>query len=345
MFQDLLLLYKKNTNKTPLEDFNTECFAGILNMYPDIKDDFLYNFLELPVDDYDIITQLRKDLDNESNCIIDFVLMGKENVCFIENKVESTEGFDQLNRYTRVLDKYYSDQTKFLFYCTKYSDTKNSDETLNDYGFRQFRWYEVAKFLRPYMVGNPTLDNYITFLTTHKMAQDNTFKAEHLLTMVNLLKTVEIAEFHINNSHNQFHEAFSNIGRIDKKNKNFKLDHLKQSNRFSNKRIDVLKSDRGGSSEINYMISFEELVLGTYVGIENYHEQYDLFLGINIINTAFEFVHYETWGSIIVKRSPLGTYLNDNNSDARVKDWFLESFAELKEIIGNNSQLDWNNVD
>ena len=45
MINALLNLYKNNSNKTPLEDFNTECFSGILNMYNDVKKDFITNNL------------------------------------------------------------------------------------------------------------------------------------------------------------------------------------------------------------------------------------------------------------------------------------------------------------
>ena len=142
MFDSLLQLYKTNTYKTPLEDFNTECFAGILNMYPKIKNDFIFNFLSLPKDDYKILTQLKKDLEDYQNCIIDFTLIGNNNVCFIENKVNSREGDIQLFRYKLVLDNYYPNHKKHLFYCTKFSDPKNEDNEFKDYNFQ--KWQDMA---------------------------------------------------------------------------------------------------------------------------------------------------------------------------------------------------------
>jgi len=60
MFLDLYKLYKKNgySERSPLEDFNTEVFAGILRISIPILNDFI-QLLKLPDDDYEI-----KTLDN-----------------------------------------------------------------------------------------------------------------------------------------------------------------------------------------------------------------------------------------------------------------------------------------
>jgi len=172
MVNELFNLYKNNSKKTPLEDFNTECFASILNMYPEVKEAFI-TFLRLPIDNYKVITQLKKDLKGYTNCIIDFALVGEENVCFIENKVESKEGAEQLYRYGQVLDLYYSNKNKYLFYCTKYSEPKNLDGEFKAYNFKQFKWFEVAKFLKPYTTDNILIKNYIGFLKRFNMQQGN----------------------------------------------------------------------------------------------------------------------------------------------------------------------------
>lgn len=336
MFQDLLKLYKNTSNKTPLEDFNTECFAGILNMYPKIKDDFIFNFLSLPKDDYKVITQLKKDLEDYQNCIIDFTIIGNNNVCFIENKVNSKEGDIQLFRYKLVLDNYYPNHEKYLFYCTKFSDPKNEDNEFKDYNFKQFKWFEIAKFLRNHKEKNPLVIDYLNFLNQHKMGQDNTFKINNLIVLENLNKTIEIAEFHINNAKEEFDRKF----KPAKYDRNYNWSQLKGNNRFSHFSKDVLESDNNVYSEILYSIQFETLELNTQIYLNSEHEQYSLFNIIDIENTDFNLVKYD-YGSCIYKVQKLGVFLNDEDSDKTIKEWYVNSFNELIEII-KRSDLIWN---
>ncbi|QCD61108.1 PD-(D/E)XK nuclease family protein [Tenacibaculum maritimum] len=336
MINELFNLYKNNSNKTPLEDFNTECFAGILKLYEEIKVAFT-NFLELPNDNYKVVTQLKKDLKEYTNCIIDFALIGEENVCFIENKVESKEGVEQLLRYGRVLDLYYTDKKKYLFYCTKYSEPKNLDREYEAYNFKQFKWFEIANFLKPYAAEYKLINNYIEFLKRFNMQQDNTLKINNLLALENLNKSIEIIEFHIENSKDEFNNRFypKNYDR------NFNWKQLKENNRFCHLNEFVLKSESNKYSEILYSIQFETLQLNAQIYLNSDHEQYQLFNNIDINNTDFNLVKYE-YGSCIYKTKNLADFLNDENSDKTIKEWFTKSFDELLEIIKSNNELNWN---
>lgn len=338
MINALLNLYKNSSNKTPLEDFNTECFAGILNMYNDVKKDFITNFLQLPSDDeYTIVTQYKRDLVDYQNCIIDFALIGLKNVCFIENKVESKEGNEQLLRYSLVLREYFPNQEKFLFYCTKHSEPKNLDGEYKAYNFKQFKWFEIAKFLKPYATEYKLIKNYIEFLKRFNMQQDNTVKINNLLALENLTKSIEIVEFHIENSKDEFNKRF--YPKIYDRNFNWK--QLKENNRFCHLSEFVLKSESNKHSEILYSIQFETLELNTQIYLNANHEQYQLFNNIDISNTDFNLVKYE-YGSCIYKTKNLANFLNDENADISIKSWFVKSFDEILDIIKNNIELDWN---
>ena len=101
VFNRLLSLYKKNkdSNKTPLEDFNTEILVGILQRDSKLLDSFVNNILKIDGTGFSIESQVKYTLDNDINCIIDMVVSNEENICFIENKVNSSEGERQLERY------------------------------------------------------------------------------------------------------------------------------------------------------------------------------------------------------------------------------------------------------
>lgn len=121
MFNNLYKLYKKSaTDRTPLEDYNTECFSELLQFYPSILNSFV-EFLNLPEGNYKVFTQSKYNLSNDPNCIIDMVLESESVICFIENKVNSKEGWEQLTSYGKVLDSFKKKQT-YLKYCTKHLD-------------------------------------------------------------------------------------------------------------------------------------------------------------------------------------------------------------------------------
>lgn len=334
MFLDLIKLYKKNNNKTPLEDFNTECFVNILRLYEEIKLDFIHNFLGLPSDDtYRIETQLKRGLPKDSDCIIDMVFQGDKNICFIENKVESKEGHNQLERYGKVLDRHFSEYEKHLFYCTKYSDPKNQKGEYKKYKFKQFKWYEVAKVLKKYKDENPLVKEYLKFLNQYKMAQDNTFKTENFLVMENMKKTLEIIEFHIEQPKEKFIELFGENRKDLKKGKWGQL----KNNRLCYWYENIFKSG-GGWSEIIYSIELSTLRLSTGIYVELKHEQYNKFLEADKSGLERE-IHEK--GTSFYLTEDLEKYLNDEESDKKIKKWFEDSFKKLKEFVDKNPQLDW----
>jgi hypothetical protein len=338
MFNSLHKLYKRHNDsgKTPLEDFNTECFANILVLYPDIRADFINNFLGLPNDEYKIITQLRKNLPDDDNCIIDLVFEGRQHVCLVENKVESEEGYNQLIRYGKVLDLHYANQNKYLFYCTKYSDPKNHNNEYEQYNFRQFKWYEIAKFLKKYRTENPLINDYINFLNENGMAQDNTFKPENFIAMESMAKTLEIVNFHIDNAAQEFDKLF---GKSELKDSQ-KWEQVSFQNRLSRFVNGVLESQPYKTSEILYSIEFNTLSLSVHIHVNEAHEQLSAFEMIDLSNTQFKLEKFGH-GSTIFKLESLGKFLNDENSDKYIKDWFGQSFNELRDLIKANPQLNW----
>ena len=339
MFLDLIRLYnkQKDSGRVPLEDFNTECFANILNLYPDIKEDFVTNFFTLPDDNYKVNTQLSKNLADTQSCIIDLVIIGKENACLIECKVESSEGWEQLSRYSQVLDTYYNDREKFLFYLTKYSDVKNLNGQYNDYNYREFRWYQVAKFLKKFSTTNPLVNEYLKFLKSYSMAQDNTLKSVNLIAMENMKKTLEISEFHIENAKQNFQRLFGSA----KTNANFNWGQIRYHNRICHFKGNVLTSPTGKHSEILYAIHLVKLQLSVHIYVRIEHEQIDTFNKIIFDANIYTLSQYEH-GSTISINEDLGNFLNDENADRNVNDWFLKSFDLMKNLMIQNPQLDWN---
>jgi hypothetical protein len=329
MIQDLYNLYRKNgySDRVPLEDFNTETFAGILKFYPEIKKDIVA-FFKLPNDEYFIDTQVNYALPLDTpNCIIDLVFIGVENVCFIENKVNSSEGREQLSRYCQALDIHHKNHKTHLIYCTKFSDPK----PITTHNFKQIRWYEIAKELKKHSAYNPIINDYLNFLKKHKMAQDNTISTDNIVAMENYVKTFEIIKHHIDLSEPIFKEVF-NFDKISKQ------DNASLKDRFAYYKTNVFKNTNA-YSEILYAINFSRVKLQTQIFVDTKHPHIAKLEQL-AIESSFK-TKKSAFGLLIWKDRPLFDLLNNSNSDEIIKSWFTESFNEFYKFIKSTPELEW----
>lgn len=334
MYLNLYKLFKRddpqeNKNKTLLEDFNTESFVGLLKGNEDLKTGFLYNFLKLSNDEYTINTQISKNISNKHqdypDCRIDIVLEGKNNIVFIECKVNSPEGYKQLERYQVALETHYPNKTKTLLYITKNYDPKN----ILNYNFKQYRWYEIADFLIHHTTRNYYINEYILFLKEQKMTQDTKLLLENINALKVLQKTVEIGLTYIENSKQDFENIFGKT----KGNSNQNWGEIKRANRFCNLTENILKGD--GYSEILYSIEFETVELSTHLYIDKSHSLYKQFLALEYPK-ELSLIERDTGASLYIK-DQLDNYLEKEDSIILIKDWYLNSFKLFKRFLEKNN--------
>lgn len=329
MFQDLYNLYRKNgySTRIPLEDFNTESFAGILRLYPEVKNDII-SFLGLPEDEYIVSTQVKYTLPDTQNCIIDLVFTGVKNVCFIENKVNSSEGWEQLSRYCQALDIYHESHKCYLVYCTKFSDPK----PIITHNFQQIRWHQIAKRLKKYSLNNPIIEDYYNFLKIHKMAQDNTITTDTIISMENYRKTFEIINHHVELSLPIFQSVFNFKNAVKRQ------DSVVSKDRIAYYSMDIFKS-KSDYSELLFCINFSNVKLQTQIWVSKKH--HNLAELEQLAKGKFKTEKYDI-GLLIYKDRHLFDLLNDSNSDEKIKEWFTQSFYDFKQFIKETPQLDWN---
>jgi hypothetical protein len=332
MFLDLIKLYHKyqKGSITPLEDFNTEIFANLLAMYPDILEAFLFEFFNLEgLKKLKVNTQQREPISGDrADCIVDLVISSERYIIFIENKVESHEGDEQLDRYTQALHENHSSKIKMLAYCTKYADPKEHiDEHVY---FFQFRWYEVARFLETFNQ-EPVVQSYLEFLSNYKMNQDNTLKTEHLIAYENICKAIEIAEFHIENVQSEFNKYF----KVD--DKNYKWDQIRRHNRICNYKLGIFPSDTEKGSNVLYGFNMLESKLIAQICVKLGHERYDL-ISSRTYPSSFKILTDVDGGFVVRMDEDLGVYLNKPNGEEDIKKWFLDSFNDLEKLINSINQ-------
>lgn len=189
MINRLLKLYNKHhsSGRIPLEDFTTEAFVGLLENEPKLLTDFCRNFLKLKSDYFKVQSQKKYFLEKRQDCLVDIVIEGKNEICFIENKVNSTEGYEQIDRYCEILNKLSTEGYKTkIFYCTKRDEPKQ--ETRHE--FMPIYWYKISQFLKLEPPSN-LKDNFLKFLKSNEMDQDLTITAIDLAAMQRLPKVMK----------------------------------------------------------------------------------------------------------------------------------------------------------
>jgi hypothetical protein len=341
MFNELYKLYgKRNSDRTPLEDFNTECFAGVLKMSEGILETFV-EFLKLPAGKYAVSTQAHYSLAETSNCIIDMVLESESTICFIENKVNSKEGWEQLERYTQVLNKYFDndelDNKKeiHLRYCTKNVDIK----TLIEPKFFQFRWFQIGKLIAAQDNKDALGYDYLKFLQQNDMAIDPSISTDTVVTLKNFKNTYDSMQYHIDESVRSFKNAFPKA-KLVKRHKADKQKDMEYQNRISNSISHPLK-DKSKNSEILYSIDFDHVHLQTQLWLSKDHPQITKVMELAEKSHLFEFIENYEIGLGLRNRKPLYAFIENENSDKEIKQWFQDSFNKIRTFIDTTSELKW----
>lgn len=338
MYNNLYKLFSRKDeselqSRSLLEDFNTEAFVGLLKGNDSLKEKFIKQFLNLPEDNYEILTQVSKSLKKlntgDSDCRIDIILEGKGNVVFIECKVNSTEGFEQLNRYQKALGLHYPYHNKVLLYITKNYDPK----TFIDCNFKQYRWFEIARFLNEVEEKTYYKTEYLSFLKNQGMAQEYVMTKENFEALKVLQKTVEIAQTYIENSKKDFECLFG----IKSVNSNWNWGEIQRSNRFCNLSQNIL--DGEGYSEIVYSIEFDTSELSAHIFVDKNHELFNDFKALKTLPTM-EFIEFsdDRGASFYIKES-LERFIDNEDSLSLVANWYSDTFRTFKCFIDTNKNV------
>jgi len=335
MIDKLYKLYRKQNNqRKPLEDFNTECLAGVLKMSPD----FLANFvklLKLPLGDYSVKTQETYSIKevNMPNCIVDMVLESDSTICFIENKVNSGEGWKQLERYGKVLDAIVDKET-YLRYCTKRIENKVKEE----HDFWQFRWFQIAKLIKDHHSKDLLASDYFQFLKQNNMALDYSISSSKLLTMENFINAYDTMKFHIEESLKDFQTAFPQANIISKININEIWEHERLS-----MLIEFPLKDTH-YSEILYAINFDDGMLHTQIFVDSSHTKQNLLFNNAKRLDLFAIVDRSEYGLALRNSKKLEDFIGQDDFEEQIKTWFADSFADVRTFIDKTPELGWRDI-
>lgn len=134
---------------------------------------------------FKVETQKKYILQDDTDCIIDVVISNQETLCFLENKVNSLEGYKQLERYKKVLHQFTKHKNIYLRYCTKYYDLNK----ISNINFHQLRWRDIYRFLLNY-ADNETITDFLNYLRRMNMAGPDDFNFNDMQVMNQFLSTI-----------------------------------------------------------------------------------------------------------------------------------------------------------
>ncbi|MBC1278049.1 PD-(D/E)XK nuclease family protein [Nostoc sp. UCD121] len=361
LFSNLLNLHSGNK---PLEDFFTEIVAYFLSLNNGILIDWLKHHSIISDDNYSSIKistqQEHKGLeshteDSRLDIVVELSTGLNTDVIFIESKIGSTEIPGQLKKYADILSKLPNIRHRILIYITRDYDPKEEIkqhdyepkpeikqyciELLPKINFFQLRWYQFYSFLEK-RVFDILAQEILIFMRNNKMAHNNQLSSIDILTMVNFNKTLNFIEATLNDEvKKEFKQAFEGINKSE-------LDSLyqwKSKNRYI---IGTSLSIKRwafwcglGYFDLNPTNLTDYPYLGIFLQVSpNFPERPKIIESMHkVINdkpniwTPENLTILPAWSAIFYRKS-LQEFLSEKDQLCAVKDFFLKSIDELKNI-------------
>lgn len=317
MFVKLFKITPKDLyGKRNLEDFTTEVLAGLLRYHPSFAQSF-FQMIDLPGGAYRVSTQHYFKLFGRPDCMVDLVLENNENICFLENKVESSEGEEQLDRYADVLSLITGKNT-YLRYCTKYREEKD----LNSHDFKQFSWHQIARLLRNEPEDTPLKDFY-NYLKTMKMADNYKITQEKLNAAKDLQDTLKTFNHYLDSSKSAFEVCF---GTENTKSASKLGLSVNGDNRIGYRFTNIYDHDH--YNEIMYSVELDTSLLNVHLFIAKDINNEPLF------RQAEGFIFSKSIGGIAIHlNTPLTDFSKHDDPTPHIREWYLASFKKVKEFL------------
>jgi PD-(D/E)XK nuclease superfamily len=352
LFDRLLKLHHGNT---PLEDFFTELVAHLFSTNKEI----LYNwlkYLELIDTDADLDAYISTQQtferlshhfsDSRPDIIIELVDGNNRDIIFIESKIGSSEGCNQLQRYAEILNKLPDFRNKYLIYITRDFEPKESGTIFKEIPesnvhFKQTRWHQFYQFLKT-QTGTMLVEEIIKFMQEHQMAHNNQFSSIDVIALANFTKSLKLIEQsmwgEVSQKFNQVlgsmlsramtraglhnHERYLMYSRMSDKwwcGLGFMLD-TSNSNDYPTVYLTLEVDPKSQRRE-------EIIVAMKAICKQSGWQGYDL-------------DNSKAWSRIILGRS-LQSFLSEEDHIVAIQKFFLKSLDELSEIKNQYSHLPW----
>jgi hypothetical protein len=188
--------------KTRSEDFHTEIVAQVLQNSPELTVKWLATLdLTKPEEADAIFVATQEEYDplethdrgSRPDISIRLEKHGLIELVFLESKVGSEEGDNQLEHYADQLTVKSGLERRSLVYVTRDFEPKQPPKNSN-IQFRQLRWYDFYRFLKNEPQTSDLVKELITFMEENNMSQSNQFSTIDILALSNFQKARKIMD-------------------------------------------------------------------------------------------------------------------------------------------------------
>jgi len=326
LFSSLLHLYRTNGSKTPLEDFTTEILAHVLDSDSELRDAFVNTVLGIEGSGFRIYSQQHYPFHkgNRAACRIDLVIKNSDTLCFIENKVDSPAGKDQLTDYLELLSTLSSFKRRFLRYCTKFYD---GQPHIKSEFYAELRWYNISDFLKPHDK-NELIKQFLDFLELNQMGNSTDFTLHEILALQHINPVLLKMNVYLDKIKPRFTELFGSIN------------NSKSSTQLLNYNRQVIRIQPifgTGYSELGTGFDFNDTPkLFVWMWVDENCSDYHKFIHMKVPDGVFHNENYIEFGK------PLSDFISSENMEQDIEKWFEKAFGVFIEIIQNNPEVKWN---
>jgi hypothetical protein len=337
---------KKNSDKTPEEDFLTEVFAYLIDSNHELLISFLthFNILTLNenifVDSVEPQKHFNKLEGHDQSSRVDLVIHLRTHIIFIENKVNSKQGDNQLKRYAEILDVKF-DVKKTLVFLTKDFEKISHDQIKSECNKRELieikeiRWYEIHDFLLKKAHNIDLAVQLLQFLENDmNINSELQFNLSDLIAMKNVSRILKMMEKSI-------------YGKV----KTVFLEKLELKSQGSLPEIQVRRENRyvyfhsGKGFHIVFGFFFDSISQYDYprVGIHLWREpntektqNISSVLNEIVANSSswksFDNLNNSTiWANIFIEKS-IVEFLNTENNIESIENYLIECIEELSKV-------------
>ena len=181
-----------------IEDFHTEIVAQVLRNSPALTLDWLRRVGATTLEKVDCVTIATQETyekldghatDSRPDITIRLMAGGATELIFVESKLPSTQGSDQLQRYVEHLNaattKQSVQKTSLVFITRDYEAA--SGTLMIDPRFKLARWFEFYQILKSHVNGDGLAKELMLFMKDNHMSVGNQFRAIDLVALENFL--------------------------------------------------------------------------------------------------------------------------------------------------------------
>lgn len=352
MFSNIFYLLKNASNE-PREDYLTEIFAETINENQLVKS-FMKVFMSKNIEPSGLKINTQQTFnkldwhicDSRPDIVIRFFdnQSKRENILFIECKLNAAEGNQQLKRYADHL-KLLEDRgcATYLIYLTEYHDVKKEEDILDtnvDTNFIQIRWYQIYNWLKEFD-SDRLVKNIITYMEEIKLNKSRNFTPQDIHVIQNIQKPLDLLEESLAGEVDDVLKEFISTGKIKIRDR---YNQLVRDFKYTRQ---TYISDYA-SVEVGFWILEDDyLVASTTLWIHRDHEEYikiekafDKYSKDASNNFSIDRETYGDWIGLNIDRSLLD-FLSEGDHVGAIQDYFIASMKFIKEIIGNNEDINF----